>query len=92
MNFLLGHVIEDICSLVQWNINSVCTFNLLDKWLNTTIKIKLIVIEEKWVLSIEPKSLGFNIVSPIFWIIEICGFKMMSCFLIPFWMVISALE
>lgn len=52
VNVLSCHMIKNIGSLVHWHLCFTSTHNFVNIYLDSTIQVDSIVVEEKWVLSI----------------------------------------
>jgi len=78
---LFGHMIHDKCPFNNWDICLTSSLNLVHIWLDSTIDINTVVVEEKWVLSVVSKILDFRIVSPFMLSIDVVKVSWFKIFL-----------
>ena len=82
-------MVQDIDTFVYWQVEIVLFPDLINVWLDSSIYIELVVVEEEWVLRIEHEPLRLVIISSlevVVWTVEILWLEMVSLLLDPLWM------
>lgn len=86
-------MIKNICSLINRDLFSHGS-HLVNIRLDASVEIDLLIIEEEGILSLVP-PVGLLLVPSSFQVVitvvEICWFKVLSCFLVPHWVRESSL-